>query len=395
AMETRSEQNKWTCQTVVGKIHNLLKQIFRFAGLQKVSFVGGLRSKEGPTVIVCLCRTEADLCIARTRLTVGRPRIVVTGDSDLLGYRSVDRVLRSIPRSNLFAWYTKADVLAKLGLPSALHLVLLAIVVKNDYDPNVKTLGIATNCKIISKISRGPIDRMLDQYVQQASLKVKKPVNKAMFDASRRIFFDMSDTPVTPTAFNNDVFVNRMQNFERIKAIRATVSRQARSGINFYVPKGSKRNQFRHIFSSKDTILHKRKEVNLDRVRKHDRPEPSKGPATKRRKRLHRAAQKKQRKIRKKAKKKDGSHERNLQQSTKVDHGLRKKYVTKALKVGSIHGNLLRTMTASHINRNEAKAISDTLQNVVMILNKIQMFAYEVIALDITSILNPAAANND
>ncbi|KAF9938835.1 hypothetical protein BGZ67_010310 [Mortierella alpina] len=365
AMERRAGANKRTCQTAMNKIEALLKQVFT------------LRPRQ-----------PAD----------GNERIVVTGDSDLLGYRSVERVLRVVPRTGIFAWYDKADVLAKLELPSSSHLTVLAAISKNDYGPNIKTLGIITNCKIIKKIAAGPIDSMLDEYVQLATVKVGHPVDKAMFDSSKRIFFDMQDTMSTSSAeaaSNND-FVTQVREFNRIKGIRATVSRQAqadRPGISFYVRRGSKRNQFRHIFSSKGSILHKTKEVDLSLVRAyHHPPAPSKGPATKRRKRALKKKQKKQKKIPKKTKPKDQPAERTLQSSTREDHRLRKTFVTKALKVGCIHGNLVRTRTTSGITAAEAKTISTSLLDAVMIINKIQRFAYEVIALDIATIVSAAAA---
>ncbi|KAF9975593.1 hypothetical protein BGZ75_000457, partial [Mortierella antarctica] len=290
------------------------------------------------------------------------------------------------------------DVLAKLELPSSSHLTVLAAISKNDYGPNIKTLGIITNCKIIKKIAAGPIDSMLDEYVQLATVKVGHPVDKAMFDSSKRIFFDMQDTMSTSSAeaaSNND-FVTQVREFNRIKGIRATVSRQAqadRPGISFYVRRGSKRNQFRHIFSSKGSILHKTKEVDLSLVRAyHHPPAPSKGPATKRRKRALKKKQKKQKKIPKKTKPKDQPAERTLQSSTREDHRLRKTFVTKALKVGCIHGNLVRTRTTSGITAAEAKTISTSLLDAVMIINNIQRFAYEVIALDIATIVSAAAA---
>ncbi|CAO3565455.1 unnamed protein product [Mortierella alpina] len=393
AMERRAGQNKRTCATAIKKIESLLKQIFVFTDFEMSTLRAGLRlGTIGKLHIeICSCATEADLCIAKRRPAVARQRIVVTGDSDLLGYRTVKSVLRAVPRSNTFARYHKKDVLSKLELPSAMHLVLLAIVSKNDYGPNVKSLGIVRNCKIVKTIASGMIDSMLDEYIRLATVKVGSPVDRTMFDASRRVFADMQDTlPVPLPVANNGDYLHRVGDYARIKGIRASVSRLARAaqpGIQFYVRKGSRRNQFRHIFASKDSILHKKKEVDLRKVKAHHHPpEPPKGPATKRRKRALKKRVKKQKKIPKKSKRKDEPAERKLQSSTREDHRLRKNYVTKALKAGCIHGSLMRTRPSSGITDAEAKTISTTLQDAVMILNKIQVIAYEVIALDIASI---------
>ena len=200
-----------------------------------------------PHIQICSCATEADLCIAKRKPAVRRQRIVVTGDSDLMGYSTVKSVLRAVPRTDMFAWYHKQDVLSKLELPTERHLVLLAIVSKNDYGPNIKSLGIVSNCKIIKTIQSGTIDNMLNEYVRLATIKVGHPVDRTIFDASRRVFADMQHTlPVSPPVASNSDYLGRVGEYVRIKAIRATVSRQARAaqpGINFYVRKGSKRNQ--------------------------------------------------------------------------------------------------------------------------------------------------------
>ncbi|CAO3570188.1 unnamed protein product [Mortierella alpina] len=126
-MRERSEQGKWTCQTTLNKITKLLHQVFVLETTDKAELIHGLAHAG---VVVCECRSESDTCIAR--LSTAGPRVVVTGDSDLLAYRTIDRVLRSIPKTTDFGWYTKDDVLGALELPTALHLVLLAIVAKND-----------------------------------------------------------------------------------------------------------------------------------------------------------------------------------------------------------------------------------------------------------------------
>ncbi|KAF9943497.1 hypothetical protein BGZ70_005878, partial [Mortierella alpina] len=335
-MGERSRQGKWTCQTTLNKIAKLLHQVFVLETTDKAELVHGL-AQAG--VVVCQCRSESDTCIAR--LSTAGPRVVVTGDSDLLAYRTIDRVLRSIPKTTDFGWYTKDDVLGALELPTALHLVLLAIVAKNDYGDNVKGLGIVTNCKIIRRIppaTDGDIGPMLKAYVAAAQARVKKPVSISRFENATRVFFDQTETLRELSITSNEPFVRHSQEFQRLKDLRfrlAMETRAARPGpVPFYVAKRSKRNQFRPIFGTKESILSGTKEVDVSKALRHEGPAPKKGPTTKKRKRAQRAAIKKRQKIYKKAKKGDEDRERRkLQASTRRDHAFRSKYVCKTLKI--------------------------------------------------------------
>ncbi|KAG0196277.1 hypothetical protein BGX28_010347, partial [Mortierella sp. GBA30] len=173
-MQGRSTEAKYTCKTVMNKIKKLLAQTFVFTAVEKDNFCDGLGSHAPLQLRVCHCATEADICIARSMRDEQLPveRVIVSGDSDFLGYLSNDRVLRSVPKSNNFAWYTKTDIKRTLELPSDQHLLLLAIVTRNDYGRNVDTLGIVTNCRLIRDIPVGTIDNMLQSYVAAATAEV-------------------------------------------------------------------------------------------------------------------------------------------------------------------------------------------------------------------------------
>ncbi|KAF9271271.1 hypothetical protein BGZ68_003923, partial [Mortierella alpina] len=219
-MNRRANANKRTCNTAIKKIESLLRQIFTFTDFERSMLRTSLTlgAFGNPNVRICQCNTEADICIAQRQPADGNERIVVTGDSDLLGYDSVKRVLRSVPRTGMFAWYNKTDILAKLDLPTATHLVMLAIVSKNDYGPNIKGLGIVSNCKIIKDIAAGPMDTMLKEYVRLATLKVGHPVDKSIFDASERVFFHVQDTLLTGAAaqVRNVDFLTQVATYGRI-----------------------------------------------------------------------------------------------------------------------------------------------------------------------------------
>ncbi|KAG9319191.1 hypothetical protein KVV02_003033 [Mortierella alpina] len=189
-----------------------------------------------------------------------------------------------------FRWYNKDDILRALELPTALHPVLLAIVLENDYGSNIKGLGIVRNCSIIRQIPQS-MDGSLD---------------------------------LVPESY-----VHKRMEFQLLNDLRFQMAKEARaarpSPAPFYVAHRSKRNQFRPIFRTKESMLSGTKKV------------------------------------------------------------LRKKYICKTLKVGSVRGNLVRT---GSLDENEAQMVADTIQSTAALLNKIQVHAYELIALDIASIIS-------
>ncbi|KAF9923781.1 hypothetical protein BGZ67_009661, partial [Mortierella alpina] len=95
-MERRAGANKRTCRTVMNKTEGLLKQIFSFSSFERITLLQSMRlgAMGNPNVTIGTCNTEADICIAQRQPADGNERIVVTGDSGLLSYRSVKRVLR-------------------------------------------------------------------------------------------------------------------------------------------------------------------------------------------------------------------------------------------------------------------------------------------------------------
>lgn len=390
-MRQRADQGRFVNGTVIRTIESKMKQVYVLTNQEKQALCNGLSSM----VEVCSCRTEADLCIARSKRHGSLPRIVVSGDSDMVGYSTITRFLRNIPRTSYFAWCNRADVLSALDLPSPRHLTLLAIISRNDYGKNIEGLGYVKNCELLRTIPQGPVDAMLAQYIVQAGRKVgRTTIERDRFEPAFQIFYRLRDTPL-PYTPDNTAFLTWRQTFQSVKDIRfqnAVQNRAVRTGPPpFYVAPGSKPNQFRHVFTSKDTILKRRKEVDLNNVRQFTRPAPvpSRVPATKRGKRAKRTKKKRQRYAKKK-KSDEPTEKRNLRSATRTDHSLRKNHIVKTLTVGSIKCNLDRTGT---VTKDEAKTIADTLRESVMILNRIQLAAFELLALDITTILAPTAAD--
>ncbi|KAG0073939.1 hypothetical protein BGZ93_004656, partial [Podila epicladia] len=108
-------------------------------------------AKKGYDII--LCDTEADIKIAAD---CEEEDVVVTGDSDLLIYKSVPAVWRPMGggKSRRYWLYNKAAVLDALDVTST-QLVALAVISGNDYTRNIPTLGIETNRKLIKKLEDG------------------------------------------------------------------------------------------------------------------------------------------------------------------------------------------------------------------------------------------------
>ncbi|KAG0277634.1 hypothetical protein BGZ96_002787 [Linnemannia gamsii] len=69
--------------------------------------------------------------------------IIISGDSDMLGYANIHTLWRPVSKSVILA-YSLPDVLKTLGLSRA-QLTALAVVSKNDYQRNIQGLGPASN----------------------------------------------------------------------------------------------------------------------------------------------------------------------------------------------------------------------------------------------------------
>lgn len=94
------------------------------------------------TVVECL--TEADLRIAAD---CQPGDVVITKDSDLLVYGSINTIWRPISKARVLV-YSVPDLLRVLNINRS-QLTVLGVVSKNDYNRNIHTLGSATNFSII------------------------------------------------------------------------------------------------------------------------------------------------------------------------------------------------------------------------------------------------------
>ncbi|KAG9065458.1 hypothetical protein KI688_002785 [Linnemannia hyalina] len=103
---------------------------------------------------VCLCRFQSDTCIAKLCAQSLNPQdiIVVSGDSDLICFGAVPRVLYPIGKSRELTLFEKDAILEVLDLPSERHLLLAAVVTGNDYTRGVPYFGIKKICEIIREM---------------------------------------------------------------------------------------------------------------------------------------------------------------------------------------------------------------------------------------------------
>ncbi|KAH8548982.1 hypothetical protein BGW37DRAFT_522888 [Umbelopsis sp. PMI_123] len=115
----------------------------------------------GWTIIECI--DEADVHIGS--LTLTDEDVVVSGDSDMLFYDSVQHVLRPVAKM-VYHYYSKTDITTLLNLIS-LQWTSVGIVSGNDYDPNVWGYGIARNCKLIRSISATTVAGIIKEYLEK------------------------------------------------------------------------------------------------------------------------------------------------------------------------------------------------------------------------------------
>ncbi|KAF8937410.1 hypothetical protein BGZ47_009061 [Haplosporangium gracile] len=148
-LEDRLQTNKRIHKHHVKTVYKKLASAFSWTMKDRWGFVDYM-ANNGYEII--LCATEADVKIATDCQEVG---VVVTGDSDLLFYKSVPVVWRPMGRgkSRRYLLYDKATVLNALDVTS-IQLVTLAIISGNDYTGNIPTLGIETNRKLIKKLEK-------------------------------------------------------------------------------------------------------------------------------------------------------------------------------------------------------------------------------------------------
>ncbi|KAG0245514.1 hypothetical protein BG011_002768, partial [Mortierella polycephala] len=133
---------------------------------------------------VVVCPSEADIAIADDC----QPKdIVVSGDSDMLIYDTVETVWRPLSRGR-FLVYELAAVMDHLSISRA-QLTTLGIVSKNDYSSNLTRLGISANYKIVKSLEKTETDvqKLIQQYLVHSDVVCKNP-SATHFQAATKVF---------------------------------------------------------------------------------------------------------------------------------------------------------------------------------------------------------------
>ncbi|KAF9404572.1 hypothetical protein BGZ94_004091, partial [Podila epigama] len=338
-MTIRSNQGKYTCKTTIENIKKYLAAVFTLTLNDKNEICDAMASVD-----------PANISWFR-----------------FAGNAPIKQVLRSVPNTSTYAWYHRDAVLRTLNLRSVSQLLLLAIV---------------SGClpTIIRKMFRrlikaNTIEAMIEEYVEAESVKVGFPVDKNQFRLSQRVLHEMVDTPLPVVDRSNQNFLNRLHEFRGLISRRHEMARQVRSRQqgerSFYVAPHSHANQFRNYFTSKNSILRSQKVVDLNTVKIHAPPPHKTTPSAPRPRRKRQPSRKKQRqKYKSKSKGKEKAeqpYKRSLTLSTKHDHGLMKKHITKALTIGCINHAVYQTLLSKQPSDlevpNKAKTIATSLRS--------------------------------
>ncbi|KAF9117407.1 hypothetical protein BGX30_005524 [Mortierella sp. GBA39] len=132
---------------------------------------------------VRICTTEADVAIAQD----AQPKdIIISCDSDMLGYASIVTLWRPVSKSLILVYYLP-ELLKTIGL-SRTQLTALAVVSRNDYQRNISSLGPATNYGIVRAIGDRPANSQV----------TTKNTYQETFANSLRVFVECQQTQIEP-----------------------------------------------------------------------------------------------------------------------------------------------------------------------------------------------------
>ncbi|KAF9081222.1 hypothetical protein BGX23_001119, partial [Mortierella sp. AD031] len=144
------------------------------------------------------CPSEADIAIASD---CQPGDVVVSSDSDMLLYASVETLWRPLTRGR-FLVYELSKVLKHLEMSRA-QLTVLGIVCKNDYIANLTRMDVSTNYKIVKSLDNADPEIMVQRYLARGDVTCKNPC-KSHFDAALRVFvhweFSLPDPDAPPQA---------------------------------------------------------------------------------------------------------------------------------------------------------------------------------------------------
>ncbi|CAO3569208.1 unnamed protein product [Mortierella alpina] len=184
---------------------------------------------------VQICETEADTAIAKDCQPAD---IVLSQDSDFFAYESVKLLWRPVGQRHdvKVLEYDKAAILSTIGLSST-QLTALACVSCNDYNKNIRYLGIATNYGIIKKLPDGAVPSLVEEYLSSPEV-VLRDQDEVDFTASILVFTSMtqevavqSEAPLMDSALPMS-FEVLYQKYKSIKDQNAKIKAEKRANSN-------------------------------------------------------------------------------------------------------------------------------------------------------------------
>ncbi|CAO3565510.1 unnamed protein product [Mortierella alpina] len=205
---------------------------FKWSMQDRRDFVAFLQSQH---LDARICETEADTAIAKDCQPAD---IVLSQDSDFFAYESVKLIWRPVGQRHdvKVLEYDKAAILSTIGLSST-QLTALACVSCNDYNKNIRYLGIATNYGIIKKLPDGAVPSLVEEYLSSPEV-VLRDQDEVDFTASILVFTSMtqevavqSEAPLTDSALPMS-FEVLYQKYESIKDQYAKIKAEKRANSN-------------------------------------------------------------------------------------------------------------------------------------------------------------------
>ena len=148
------KEGAWFSQDQKTAIIKLLQKACMLTTDHKIALKAALENLGYSTKV---CHSEADPALARRCLELksskdARKTAVVTIDSDLLAYTTIDFVLRPNIKGSGFLLYGKNEVCRAMGLRYTPLLALFAVCHRNDYTRNIKGIGKVHSLEIIIEI---------------------------------------------------------------------------------------------------------------------------------------------------------------------------------------------------------------------------------------------------
>ena len=151
-LEQRVENKTRVRKRLFFNITKQLRAAFRWSNKARASLATYLRDR-GWAVKECLF--EADVAIAKDCLPGD---VVVSRDSDMLGYESISTIWRPLSNGRILMYET-SELLHSLDMTRA-QLTALCVVSRNDYNDHKTSLACSTNLEIIKELEEGNLCAM-------------------------------------------------------------------------------------------------------------------------------------------------------------------------------------------------------------------------------------------